>query len=498
MDDQTRDLLGKLLVTSYSLLDTSHKLQSPESLPVPATQENTVEIARKTLRFLRNLQDLPQDMENWLNIGELPEQQNKAELLEKLINLYAGQIKIAQLSNPDLLNHFTIDHANHAAGSLALSITLHTLEKLPEDSPSSAPLDSELDDILPEWDNRQTQSVEQLIDALESGLTHLLNKPLGDRSPIDRLVEVSNNLQEAMRQLYSIDTLEEPAREESIELAREILRRLKNMTFSDKDIEDAIDTGKPNEKLAFAKRIAEMLNVYKNLLSEATKTNPNIINDIRVKNASDAANDCANGIKLMAAKEIPTAASSLMQISADAEQVEGKKFQSTSLNRLMHKMEGGVEKAHEEIESHKKHEHKEETDAALTAQSEKLRRRRRSKHQNIAVNKSAHKAYTSLQHSQMLVNIQDRHKGVGGLNKLDIAAVRQAGSSLRNSNKQAHDMIALNNKIVKDAKTMGAANVSITSPFSPDDKSFAERTRDLNNPNNPNNPNHPRNRPRIG
>ncbi len=490
MDDQTIAILGKLLASSYALLESAHKLQTPELLPVPATSENTVEEARKTLRFLRNLQSLPLDMEGWLNLGNISEQQYKIEWLEKLIAIYTGQVKIVQLSNPDLLKHFTVDYANHAVGGVAVAVALHTIENLPEDSEPAALLDSQLDDILPEWDNRQTQSVEELIDSIESALTHLMNKPLSDRSPVDRLVEVSNAIQNAVRQLYSIDTLKEPAREESIELAREILRRLKNMSFSDKNIEDAIDTGKPNEKLSFAKRIAEMINIYKNMLSEAVRTNPNIINDIRVKNANDAAGNCSDAIKLMATKEIPSNTSSLQQISADIEQIKNK-----SLNHLMHKMEGGVEKAQEEIEAHKKQEQKEHSETQhASEQSEKLRRRRRQQ-KAVAVNKSAHKAYSAVQHEKVLSLLRGDHKTIAALKQLDMDAIRKAGSSIRNSNRQANEMIAANKKLADAAKAIGSgANVSITSPLKPDDKGFAERERDLNNPNNPN---HPRNRPRI-
>jgi hypothetical protein len=336
------DIITKLLTTSRALLDTAYKLQSPESLPVPTTKDNDVELARKTLRWLRNLQDIAQNMEDWLYIGNLPEQQTKADYLQNLITIYAGQVKIAQLSNPDLLNHFTIDHANHAVGSIALSISLHTLETLPDDSHLIAPLEQQLENILPEWENRQEQSVEQLIDAIESGLTHLLSKPLGDRSPVDRLIEVSNNLQEAVRQLYSIDTLKDPAREESIELAREILRKLKNLSFSDKPIEESIDTGRPTEKLAFAKRISEMVDMYKNLLFEAMRINPEIVNDIRVKNANDAAGWCSNGVALMAAKEIPSNSTAINQISVDIDQMahSGKNIHGLAINHLMHKMEG--------------------------------------------------------------------------------------------------------------------------------------------------------------
>lgn len=476
------NILTKLLATSHALLDVAHRLQLPESLPVPATTDNNVEAARKTLRWLRNLQNLPQDMENWLQIGSLSEQQLKAQWLEKLVTIYAGQVKIAQLSNPDLLNHFTIDHANHAAGSVAVSISLHTLESLPDNSPSVAILDGELDNILPEWERRQSQSVEQLIDAIESGLTHLTNKPLGDRSPIDRLIEVSNNLQAAVRQLYSIDTLEDPAREESIELAREILRKLRDMSFSDKNIEDAIDTGRPNEKLAFAQRISEMVSMYKNLLFEAMRINPDIVNDPRVRNATDAASDCSHGIKLLAAKEIPSEVNALQDISADLEKVgDGKTFQSASLNKIMHRMEGGVEHAADEVAAHRKNDHKATLEAEAAAQADKIRRRRRRRQQHGAGGgQSAARGVNNmanLLHKAVIDEVKADAKGVSSLNKLDIDAVRKAGSSLRKSNKQANALLS-SNALVDSNKIV------------PDDKGFSSRERDPNNPRN--------NRPRIG
>lgn len=495
-------LYGKLISTGYKLLDTAHKLQNPESLPVLPTEQSSVETARKTLRFLRNLQHTEQDAENWLNTGSLDEQQVKTQHLESLINVYAGQVKIAYLSNPELLNHFTIEHANDAVGSLALSISLHVMEILPEENDEIAALDERLsDDIPPQWDDRQGQSVERLIDAIESALSHLTNKPISDRSPVDRLIEASNNIQNAVRRLYSLDTLEDPAREESIELAREILRRLKNMSFSDKNISDAIDTGRPDEKLAFAKRIEEMVDSYKNILSEAMRSNPDIIKDPRVKNANDAAGDCANGIKLMAAKEIPTDSLEFQQISAEtADDIENDKRRAeTSINRTMNKMEGGLEHAAEEVaQGRDKKLHQLEKEERI--QSEKRRKRRHKQHL-IMIKHLTHKTHQAKLHEKLLNNMQGKLNSVGNLNQIDIEAIRNAGTSLRKNHKQANDILALNQKIEKEnkAKNNNAAgtsltiqNVSMDSILSPDDRSFVERERDPMR-----NPNHPRNKPRI-
>jgi hypothetical protein len=505
MDDKAlqKELHSKLIATSYALLDTAHLLQFPEALPVPATEHNPVEKSRKTLRWLRNLQGIWQDMEHWMYIGDLPEQQTKAQYLQNLIMLYAGQVKMAQLTDPELLTHFTIDHANCAAGSIALSIALHTLESLPEGSSFISELDSRLDNIPPEWDNRQVQSVDKLIDAIESGLTHLLNKPLGDRSPIDRLVELSNNLQEAVRQLYTIDTLQDPAREESVELAREILRKLKNMSFSDKPIEESIDTGRPDEKLAFAKRISEMVEMYRNMLHEATLTNPEIINDIRVRAATDAANNCAHSVQIMAAKEITQNSTTLHQISADLGEHGGKKFHSASLNKLMSRMEGGVEQAADEISSSKDQKQKASFEAESAMQADRVRRRRRQRHSNnIVSNPNAAKRSNMINQHHLVVSTLKDEDRPPGLNNVDIAAIRQAGNSLRKSNKQANDMVVARNKNVTKnmygipMEPATPKTVAPASPVSPDDKGFAARERDPLNPNHPNNPRN--NRPRIG
>lgn len=497
------DVISKLHNTSHSLMDIAYGLQSPESLPVLATADSSIEVARKTLRFLRNLNDTEQDMEEWMYIGALTEQQTKADYLHSLISIYAAQVKIAQLSNPDLLTHFTIDHANHAAGSIALSIAMHTLENLPENDPLIAPLEKKLDGALPEWENRQTQSVERLIDALESGLTHLAGKPVGDRSPVDRLLEVSANLQEAVRQLYTIDEMEEGAREESVELAREILRKLKNLSFSDKPIEESIDTGRPNEKLALAQRISGMVDMYKNLLFDAMRVNPEIIHDIRVKNANDAAGWVSNGVALMAAKEIPSNSTAINQISVDMAEMKaaGKNMHGLAINHLMHKMEGGLEHAAEHLNSREKGEHREHTEAQAEALAERLRRQRRRRQQQKAARAAAgggshsnvNRGNMARQHEQVKAILRDEAKVSVGLNKMDIAAVRQAGNSLRKSNKQANDMISLNVKMDKTTGVLApAATVTANSKITPDDRGFATRERD------PLNPNHPRNRPRLG
>ena len=477
---------------------------TPEALHPPTGADN-VETARKTLRMLRNLQNNQLDMEYWLQIGELPAQIAKAELFQTLIETYAGLSKLAQLTNPELLNHFTIENANFAAGSIALSIALHTLDILPENHPEFAALDASLDAVPEAWDIRLAQSVERLTDDLESGLTHLAGRPMGDKSPIDQLLEISEKIQQTARELYSIDTLEEPAREESIELAREILRRLKNMLFSDKPIEDAIDTGKPNDKLAFARKIGEMVDMYKNLLAQAALSNPEIMQDARVQMANGAVRDCADGVALMANKELP-------ENRKKKDDEEQNQMARRSTKNLVKSVEEGVETASKEIgknqeQSQKNEQNQKNTQAQAQAQmrAEAARAARRRMRQERAAAVQAANPPPKPPPRPPVIPVQQpvrtQKTGIAGLNLEAINAVRQAGSTLKNINKQATSLLQKNAELAAQSTKQSTgggdkrsksdvATVPADDKISPDDKSFAQRKLEQDK-------NDPRNRPRI-
>jgi len=489
----------QFLQMTGSLLNVAKLLRTPEAL-TPPTQDLSVEVGRKTLRMLRNLQGLHENMESWLRIDDLQAQAAKAELLKTLIFIYVGQVKIAQLTNPDLLNHFTVENANDAAGAVALSVALHTLDILPETRPEFAPLDESLDELPATWDLLQAQSVEHLLDDIEGGLSHLLNKPMGDRSPLDQLLEISEKIKQTARELYSIDTLEEPAREESIELAREILRRLKNMVFSDKPIEDAVDKGKPNEKLAFARKIGEMVDMYKNLLSQATTSNPELLRDPRVKKANDSVDDCANGVALMAFRELPSnmvASLTSNNNNAELKDLERKAAEQRTAENIMKNMEGGIDIAAEEISANKEqnskseskeHTHKNNAEQAK-AQAEAARAaRRRARRDRAAMVQQQQQAprqptpqpqQNRLQTNRSQTNVvssqagqtrqsqttqvqntktqntqnqqvkSTKNSGLAGLDMEAISAIRQAGSALRSSSQQARGLLNDNAKLAQ-------------------------------------------------
>ena len=501
------------IFVSNSLLVLSHQLQTPELLPV-ATKNAPLEDARKALRWLRNLQNIQYYMENWLRLGGLPEQQAKAEYFSELIEIYVGLVKIAQLTNPETLNHWTIEGANFSVGSIALSIALHTLDTLPDNHPEFEIFDKSLDDILPEWDIRQGQSIERLLDDLESGISYLAGKPMGDRTPLEQLLEISEKIGQVAQELYSIENLQEPAREESIELAREILRRLKNMTFTDMNLEDVVDTGRPNEKVAFAKKIAEMVEIYKNMLGEAVRIDPKIMNDPRVKKASIAVDDCEAGIKRMAMKIMQEngamAGQSIPQIKKhNSDKTDSNK----NAKSIMQNMEGGIEQAAKQIEQKKtakvesKPEPKKDNQAQNVAQAQEelaaqaRRRRRRAEALKTAQNTpplpppQPVRRQTNVLQSSTVEKPKNTPQatGLAGLNIKDLTAVMQAGNALKNSNKQASNLVAANKAMAQNSAATTdkkpVANVVETDKISPDDRNFANREQDQKN--------NPRNKPRV-
>lgn len=522
---QQFDLTDKFLASSDALLFAARNLENPENLLPPSAGDET-ENGRKALRLLRTLHGITKDMEEWLRLGDQRVQLGKVEMLQSLVGVYAGLVKITHLQNPELLAHFTVENANFSCGGIALAASLHTLEAATDDSPVLESLEKGLEQFPQEWEVRLAQAVEYLLNDIEGGLSHLANKPMGDKSPIDKLVEISEKIQQTASELCSVDALEEPAREESIELAREILRRLKNMLFSDKPIEEAIDTGKPNDKLAFARKIAEMAEMYKNLLKQAAINDPSILNDPRVKKANDAVGKCADGITQMTLHELAMANSANALSRQQIEKAEklqetlskkGKGERKTTEN-LMKSVEGGVESAAKSLSGNQQKDNLDRARAQQQAQQriEAARMvRRRLRREQMAARAAAEKVSTAVASAPRPARTQETAAPViskpakpalGGinLNSEALAAVRQAGATLKSSSRQAMTISTENAKIATQAAAQSNSgggskshpsvadkgeNVSTSDNVAPDDKTFTQREQDQKN--------NPKNRPRI-
>lgn len=343
-----------------------------------ATKTESVEEARKILRNLRNLEFGDHDIEEWLDQGTPTAQAAKADALCDLVKIHQLQMQLAEKRSDDgnasgNVHDMFAQDGHFAADTLRLAVAEYALRNLP----SNHPLVPELERLVfnsPEHaHNRLGMSAQRLLDNISTGLERATGKQVYDRSPGERLVSMSNRIQKTARKMRSIDTLDPPARMESLALAHEILRRLKEMELSRKPLNNFIDSGRPDEKVAVAQKIDEVVEMYKNLVSEAATINPELMKDARIQEGVEAVDEFAHAVKLMAAKELPSSIASAQQINADVTQDpnEWNRLHDRTIERIVTSMEGGLEEAVGTIEVQEQAEEEQaeeqEREAALEA-----------------------------------------------------------------------------------------------------------------------------------
>ncbi|MDE3037239.1 MAG: hypothetical protein KGJ21_02105, partial [Pseudomonadota bacterium] len=361
-------------------------------------------------------------------------------------------------------------------------VITHTLSLLPDNHPDRTRLEALLPSLPKRAGLRQAQSVQRLLALMVRAF---------ERPAPEQLAAISATMRQGARQLYSIDTLKHPAREESIELAREILRRLRNMRGSNETPASAIGIGNAEEKTALAQKLEDILEIYKNLLSEAAEINPGILNDPRIRDANEAAGCFAHAISLMAAREMPNSLAAAQQISADIAQMpeEWKNLDSRTVSRLTKTMEAGVERAAQDIEAGQQ-ETQRQGDLAQEAvdharQQEQMfhhRKRRRRSGSSGGLTKAAKRRGAGDLNGD---GIADALQGLN-LRQGDMIAVRQLGESLRAVSSQAAGGAKSAGKDKKgkpaqDAKSTTQATLTAflaMDKILPDDKGFADRKTD--------------------
>lgn len=446
----------RMVDASHGITRTAASLSTPESLDDP-TREASVDEARKILRWLRNLQFGDRDMEAWLDQGTPAEQAAKAEAVARLTEIYGAQLKGAAPNNAELLKDPVIEDASTAAGALAFGLSMHSLNALPDGHPGIEHLETLMESMPPHWEMRQAQPLSRLLDFMEEGIAKASGLELGETTPTDRLIREGQRLTRHARDMRSVESMQPPAREESIELAREILRKLKNLGFSDKTLQEIVDTGRPEDKARLAETAGDAVEAYRNLLAEAAHANPALAQDKHVQEAGEAAGQFAHAIALMAAKEMPNSIAAAQQISADATQnpEEWKNLHGHTVDRLVKSMEGGLEKAVGEIAAQQEQqEQAEEVQAAaeLAAQhsgQSRRRRRRRSSRSGMggAKQRKQHTDITADDYALRQGRFREEQKMEGraafaGLDAEALAAVRALGGKLNDIGKQTGNLAA--------------------------------------------------------
>jgi hypothetical protein len=474
-----------LVSVSESLADLARRLGLQDALEDVQSSGD----ARRLLRWLRNLQAIDQSMEEWLAIGTQEEQAAKLQQIQELAALYAVQLRQSKAQGE------AVEDANQAVSAMALAALEHALSRLPAGHPDAARLAALISGLPQKAELRVTQAVQHLLRLVEIGLERTSGKQVSEQSPVDRLVEMSKRIKATALELQSIDTLKTPAREEAVELAREILRKLK-LSLGDKQVMDGLGHARPEEKARLSEKLAEMVDMYKNLLFEAAQTTPGILDDPRVKQANDTVGGFSHAVTLMAAREMPTsAAAAAQQISAEAASMpnQWKHLSGQTVSRLMNNMEHGLEKAVSEIElqqqeaqARQQQQHAEVTQSLAAEDTLTSRRNRRARRASGGITKvAARRSAGDLNGDGVLDKYQ-------GLKPEDLALAKQLGDSLRGLGKQVASAPPIDIRPPVEKRSRGSSTQQAA-----DREKERRQQQKQNQPKNPQNPRGGQNGPRV-
>ena len=223
----TKELAEHRAVESLALIRATNNMGKPAPALSATDKQDAIDDGRTILRWLRNMQGMDMDVQDFIATGSPQEQVAKAEALSGLVKNYVVQMQ----THPELATNDAVKTGSQAAGGMAMMIAEHALSALPESNPAYAVLIAAIDSMPETYFERSHQSVARLLDHMEHGFSTVAGRSINDRTPADRLAALQQRVQKAAKQLRSVDTMEASKREESVELAREILRKLRDLSF---------------------------------------------------------------------------------------------------------------------------------------------------------------------------------------------------------------------------------------------------------------------------
>jgi len=443
----------------------------------------SVEEARKIFRWLRGLKATDLDLEAWLGAGGPYGGLGKAEKLLQLVNLYTAHLKQLQKKQPGIFEDPAVQEAMEVMRAMAICVGEQSLNLMSKGNPRAIALDNTIDNLPQAWEKRSSQSVIRLLGTLEAGMERVFGKSVSELNAAEKLALASQSLSRNAQVLRRVETLHAPAREESVQLARDILDKLKKMVYADKGAQEMIDSGRPEEKAAFAQRLDEGVESYKNIVAEVVQYNPALMMDKRIREANDAVGSFSHAVSLMAAKEMPSSVAAAQQISSAQVPAEWKNLEGRTVDRLLKSIEGGVEKAASELqrgdEQHKQELAEEKAAAQETAQD--IRRRRRRGNLVAKGTGTARKQAIDLAADDMALKQgrfretpeQQRQQAaapppssLSNLRGADLEAIRELSGSLRNLSDDG----------------LRASNVNAGDKIAPDDQAKSSQASRLESP----------------
>lgn len=465
-DSDANDVQARTQEDTVSIKEVEDIVKHAKSLysvdqMAEAPREDAVEEARKILRNLRNMQFTDRPLEEFLGQGSPVVAAAKQQALTQLAVIFTQQYKQAVARRPSLRSDPVAEQARDTVATIALELTEHTrrvllAEETRIDEQERRQLEAQLvtliDSLPPECELRVAQPTERILDTLEMGLQHVSGQEI-DTPMLERLALASHRAHLAAMDLHN-ERLEEHHRAESLEHARDLLGKLKEMVPPDQTLGEFAQSATIEEKVQFAKHVEELSETYRNIVAEATSSNPELSADAAIREASDAVGGFASAVKLMATKEIPNSIAAAQQISADITQEPGKwgDLHHRAVDRLVKSAEGGLEKAIGEIASDEEEQDTEVAQEAIEtalmhADTSKRKKRRRgeSKPRSGKTAKKQRKKSADITADDRILKqgiyAEDRQRGAG----TDVAAALAAAKEKekdKDKDKSVRDMSA--------------------------------------------------------
>lgn|GEM_PF-2433247 len=496
--EPTPTQMDEMADISEAIIETANKLRSVDSLAEP-TRDESVEEARKILRWLRNMEFADRDIEEFLDQGAPITVVSKKQSMQKLVRIFAVQLQHAQRRNAALERDSVIDNARDALDAMALTVAEHTRNQIPDNHPRLSALD-EMIEAMPESAlRRQAQPLTRLLDVIELGLERTTGQEVSDVSVASRLQLLSERINAMAFEMHSSAPPSPPTREESLDLARDMLAKIKSHPFSGKTVDDIVQNATAEQKLAFAQQVHEMADAFRNMISEASMNNPNVLDDPKINEAKTAFGQFSHAISLMAAKEIPNSAAATQQISADVARMPEHwgDLHSRTVDRLVKGAEGALEKTLGDLAMDEDDQQEDLMKEAIeSALGDSDRSKRKKKKKRCDSKKRSGKGGKKQKKLQIDITVDDYMLGQGrfaqggrdersdarneprqaaamptampvvmpGLRPEDLEVIRQLGGSLRNIGNQLKGLAP------------AISNVQGGSAVASDDKSAGQRT----------------------
>ena len=210
---------------------------------------------------------------------------------------------------------------------------------------------------------------------------------------------------------HAIRDITSPERREAIKHGKVIIDWLKNIQFSDKSLQDFVDSGRPGEANQELDDMKMMVDAYYHIMDTAIRHQPTLMDHENIQSANDALQAVEHSIELMAKLENPHSQEDAMDIGADIANQPEKwhELSKETVKRLMERLRAGLEHAVAEIELQQQ-----ETDSANEAYAKtQVEDALAMQHAYMAKRAKKQKGITQQQRIDQALRADDRAAGQG-------------------------------------------------------------------------------------